>query len=401
MDEEGKVTQIDDPTRKKIEGQIKLYAEQALRTIAIAYRDVEPGFCGEKHDEDKKAEKDKDEPTQTIQGVKDIELTGDYTLICIIGIEDTIRTEVPAAITTIRNAGVTVRMVTGDNIDTAKAIAVKANIISEADRNNPACSMEGKVFYEMCGGLIEKEKNGKIKKVVKHAKKFEKYCETLVVMARCRPEDKYLMVTGLRNLGHTVAVTGDGTNDAPALRRADVGFGMGIAGTDTCKEAADILIKDDNFVAIVKAAQWGRNVYDNIQRFLQFQLSVNFVALTVTFVGSCIMKQSPLNAIQLLWVNLIMDSLAALALATGEPTPELLERKPQDKNDYLVSRKMIKHIMWNSIWQSIILCIICFQGENLIPEPNIARRHDTPESPFIYPGREKTWVWEGEAPLYN
>lgn len=215
---------------------------------------MEPGFCGEKHDEDKKAEKDKDEPTQTIQGVKDIELTGDYTLICIIGIEDTIRTEVPAAITTIRNAGVTVRMVTGDNIDTAKAIAVKANIISEADRNNPACSMEGKVFYEMCGGLIEKEKNGKIKKVVKHAKKFEKYCETLVVMARCRPEDKYLMVTGLRNLGHTVAVTGDGTNDAPALRRADVGFGMGIAGTDTCKEAADILIKDDNFVAIVKAA---------------------------------------------------------------------------------------------------------------------------------------------------
>jgi len=241
-------------------------------------------------------------------------------------------------------------MVTGDNIGTAIAIAVKAKIIEEKDRTNASFSMIGEAFYDACGGLVEKTKNGKTKKVVKNAKKFEKFAETLVVMARCRPEDKYLMVTGLRNLGHTVAVTGDGTNDAPALRRADVGFGMGIAGTETCKEAADILIQDDNFVAIVKAAQWGRNVYDNIQRFLQFQLSVNFVALTVTFAGSCIMKQSPLNAIQLLWVNLIMDSLAALALATGAPTPELLDRKPQDKNDYLVSRKMIKHIMWNSIW---------------------------------------------------
>lgn len=241
-------------------------------------------------------------------------------------------------------------MVTGDNIDTAKAIAVKANIIKESERENPECSMEGKAFYEACGGLIEKEKNGKKRKYVKNAKKFEKFAKHLVVMARCRPEDKYLMVTGLRNMGHTVAVTGDGTNDAPALRRADVGFGMGIAGTDTCKEAADILIKNDNFVAIVRAASWGRNVYDNIQRFLQFQLSVNFVALTVTFTGSCVMKQSPLNAIQLLWVNLIMDSLAALALATGTPTPALLKRKPQDKNDYLVSRKMVKHIMYNSIW---------------------------------------------------
>jgi magnesium-transporting ATPase (P-type) len=135
-----------------------------------------------------------------------------------------------------------VRMVTGDNIDTAKAIAVKANIISEANRDNPDMSCEGKVFYEACGGLIEKERNGKTKKYVKNAKKFTRFAENLVVMARCRPEDKYMMVTGLRNMGHVVAVTGDGTNDAPALKRADVGFGMGIAGTATCKEAADILI---------------------------------------------------------------------------------------------------------------------------------------------------------------
>jgi len=155
-------------------------------------------------------------------------------------------------------------MVTGDNIDTAKAIAVKAMILDPEHRENPDYSMEGKAFYDACGGLIETERNGKKKKKVRHAKKFEKFVEHLVVMARCRPEDKYLMVTGLRNLGHTVAVTGDGTNDAPALKRADVGFGMGIAGTDTCKEASDILIQNDNFAAIVEAAKWGRNVYDNI-----------------------------------------------------------------------------------------------------------------------------------------
>merc|ERR1711957_864559 len=113
-------------------------------------------------------------------------------------------------------------------------------------------------------------------------------------------------------------------------------------------------------------------------------------------------KQSPLNASQLLWVNLIMDSLAALALATGAPTEALLNRKPQDKNDYLVSRKMVKHIMYNSIWQSIILMIICFYGEFIIPESNIARRHDlVGAQTTIYPGRAKTWVWEGEDPLYN
>jgi Ca2+ transporting ATPase len=115
------------------------------------------------------------------------------------------------------------------------------------------------------------------------------------------------------------------------------------------------------------------------------------------------MKQSPLNAIQLLWVNLIMDSLAALALATGKPTSELLKRKPQDKNDYLVSRRMVKHIMFNSIWQSIILLAIALAGESFIPESNIARRHDRPMDNLIYPGRNKDWVWAegGEVPLYS
>jgi hypothetical protein len=184
------------------------------------------------------------------------------------------------------------------------------------------------------------------------------------------------MVTGLKQMGCTVAVTGDGTNDAPALKKADVGFGMNKVGTDVCKEAADILLMEDDFSSIVKAAKWGRNIYDNIQRFLRFQLTVNFVALTVTFVGACIMKQSPLNAIQLLWVNLIMDSLAALALATENPRDELLKRNPQNRNDYLVSRRMVKHIMYGSIWQSLILMVFAFFSEYTVVETDQYWRYD-------------------------
>jgi len=211
--------------------------------------------------------------------------------------------------------------------------------------------MEGPVFNERCKGLRWKRmKNGKLREEVTDMEEFKSLRKTLKVLARSRPEDKYLIVTGLRNVGDVVAVTGDGTNDAPALKKADVGFGMGIAGTDVCLEAADIIIVNDDFERIVRAARWGRNVYDNIQRFLRFQLTVNFVALTVTFIGSAIMKQSPVNAIQLLWVNLIMDSLAAMALATGSPGEELLQRAPQNRDDYLVSRRMVKHIQYGSIW---------------------------------------------------
>ena len=257
-------------------------------------------------------------------------------------------------------------MVTGDNIVTAKAIAVKCGIITEAEKDLPGVCVEGPEFYKEMDGL---KNEGSKDESVKNMKEFQKVMPTLKVMARSRPEDKYLLVCGLKNNDAVVAVTGDGTNDAPALKKADVGFGMGITGTDTCKKAADILLQDDSFNSVVKACEWGRNVFDNIQRFLQFQLTVNVNALITTFVASVIMKDTPLAAIQLLWVNLIMDSLASLALATERPKPHLLERPPQRREDYIISVKMTKHIVGMSLYQCVLLFLFIFWGEYLIIEP--------------------------------
>jgi len=156
-------------------------------------------------------------------------------------------------------------MVTGDNIDTARAVAVKCNIINRDQLDDDEVCMEGPTFFDQVGGLkVVELDNGKTKESVRNMKRFQEIRSKIRVLARSRPEDKYLMVTGLRNCGDVVAVTGDGTNDAPALKKADVGFGMGLAGTDVCTEAADIIIVNDNFERIVRAAKWGRNVYDNI-----------------------------------------------------------------------------------------------------------------------------------------
>lgn len=201
--------------------------------------------------------------------------------------------------------------------------------------------------------------------------------QKLKVLARSRPNDKYVMVSGLRELGDIVAVTGDGTNDAPALRKADVGFAMK-TGTQVAHTASDIIIQDDNFASIVKACKWGRNVFDNIRRFLQFQLTVNVVALITSFIGSVILWESPLAAIQLLWVNLIMDSLASLALATEEPKADLLRRAPYRKTEYIVSPKMIKHILGMSMYQAVILFVFVFAGHKFIPEEDMVNTFGEP-----------------------
>lgn len=164
----------------------------------------------------------------------------------------------------------------------------------------------------------------------------------------------------LREMGEVVAVTGDGTNDAPALKESDVGLAMGIAGTEVAKEAADIVIMDDNFNSIVKAVLWGRSVFNNIRKFLQFQLTVNVVALAIAFVASIVGGEMPLTVLQLLWVNLIMDTLAALALATENPTPDLLDQKPYGREEPLINPTMWKHILLQSLYQLVFVMIILY-----------------------------------------
>jgi len=193
-------------------------------------------------------------------------------------------------------------MVTGDNLITAKAIARECGIINEELANLPDSVMEGPQFYDRMGGLICRNCKEKspcncdrkdIKEGVKNLEAFKTVAKNLRVLARSRPEDKYLLVTGLRELGEVVAVTGDGTNDAPALKKADVGFAMN-SGTNVAKEASDIVLIDDNFASIITAVKWGRNIYNNVRKFLQFQLTVNVVAMFTAFVGSVVLKESPL-----------------------------------------------------------------------------------------------------------
>ena len=178
------------------------------------------------------------------------------------------------------------------------------------------------------------------------------------VLARCKPADKHLMVTALQRLGEVVAVTGDGTNDAPALKKADVGLAMGIAGTDVAKEAADIIILDDDFRSIVAAVRWGRSIKANIRKFLAFQLTINIVALTLTFFSACTSggrNELPLKPVQLLWVNLIMDSFAALALATEPPSDNLLNERPSKRDAPLITQPMWVNMVGHAVYQIAIL----------------------------------------------
>nr|CDS31938.1 expressed protein [Hymenolepis microstoma] len=250
-------------------------------------------------------------------------------------------------------------MVTGDNVNTARSIATKCGIL-RPDSN--FLVLEGSEFNRR----IRDRTTGQVKQEL-----FDKVWPHLAVLARSSPQDKYVLVSGIIKSRKTpqrqvVAVTGDGTNDAPALKRADVGFAMGIAGTDVAKEASDIILTDDNFTSIVKAVMWGRNVYDSIAKFLQFQLTVNCVAITVAFIGAAFVSDSPLKAVQMLWVNLIMDTLASLALATELPTPELLERQPYGRNTPLVSRSMMKNILLHAAYQLAVILGLLFAGEYVL-----------------------------------
>ncbi|CAL8074031.1 unnamed protein product [Calicophoron daubneyi] len=332
---------------------IEPMASNGLRTIALAYKSFLSPEVGLSLNEFPL------EDSNSLDLDDEEAMVSDLTCIGVVGIEDPVRPEVPAAIRKCQRAGITVRMVTGDNVNTARSIAAKCGIIRPGDSY---LILEGKEFNTR----IRDPRTHRVKQEL-----VDQVWPQLRVLARSSPQDKYTLVSGIidshiSTRREVVAVTGDGTNDGPALKKADVGFAMGIAGTDVAKEASDIILTDDNFTSIVKAVMWGRNVYDSIAKFLQFQLTVNMVAIIVAFVGACFITDSPLKAVQMLWVNLIMDTLASLALATELPTEELLERAPYGRTKPIISRSMIKNIVGQATFQLCVVFYLLWYGDILL-----------------------------------
>ncbi|KAG0300340.1 hypothetical protein BGZ98_009257 [Dissophora globulifera] len=312
---------------------IIFYATQSLRTIAIAYRDFESWPPA-----DVELSEDGEVPFSAVA-------EGNLTLVGVVGIEDPLRDGVPEAVLSCQRAGVFVRMVTGDNILTAKSIATQCGIYTQG-----GIIMEGPKFRALSG------------------EEMDAVIPRLQVLARSSPEDKKILVGRLKAMGEIVAVTGDGTNDGPALKMSDVGFSMGIAGTEVAKEASSIILMDDNFSSIVKAILWGRAVNDAVKKFLQFQLTVNVTAVILTLVTAVISEnqQPVMSAVQLLWVNLIMDTLAALALATDPPTLDLLDRQPELRTAPLINFTMWKMILGQAVLQLVITFVLKYAGMGIL-----------------------------------
>ena len=411
---DGKIYNFTEEQKDFINNQMNIMNKKMMRTLFIGYKDIteeeyNKGFIPDENNIylDQK----------------------NLIFVSIFCLRDSLRENVAESVDKCHQAHVNVIMVTGDNLMTATAIGKECHIlpefvdleklskndieenpneinIKEKKENhinelliNKPYAISGNSFFtaiegiycQTCGNdsllckcaktefelneLSKKNKDNKndinkigIKKdAIKNMENFKKLTKNLLILARAQPLHKYALVLGLKALGNIVAVTGDGTNDAPALSKSDVGFAM-IDGTDISKDASDIVILDNNFSSIVTAIIYGRSIYENIRKFLQFQLTVNFCACFLVFICSCIGNETPLTSIQMLWVNLIMDSLGSLALATEPPYEELLHRYPNKKNESIINSTMWKHILSQSIFELILLVLIYIYGPGFIIE---------------------------------
>ncbi|XP_027343236.1 putative calcium-transporting ATPase 13, plasma membrane-type, partial [Abrus precatorius] len=324
-DHRGRIMTMGDEERVQIEDIINGMATKSLRCIAFAEK-----CCTENNG-------------QVCEKLEERRLT----LLGILGLKDPCRPGVEAAVESCKNAGVNIKMITGDNVHTARAIASECGILDPNEELDKESVVEGFQFRN----YSPEERMDKLDKIR--------------VMARSSPLDKLLMVQCLKQKGHVVAVTGDGTNDAPALKEADIGLSMGIQGTEVAKESSDIVILDDNFSSVVTVLRWGRGVYTNIQKFIQFQLTVNVAALVINFVAAVSSGKVPLTAVQLLWVNLIMDTLGALALATEEPTNDLMKMPPVGRHEPLITKVMWRNLISQALYQVAVLLVLQFKGRSI------------------------------------
>ena len=434
----GEIEQMNQTVIYHIRNQMEEFNKNKLRTLYLAYKDIS-------EDEYNNLERINPEGKLIDQY--------DLVFLAIFGMRDSLRDGVKDAVKKCKIASVNVIMVTGDDIITSTALAKECGILDkEIGKNNGEIeqnpekmkdpnsmkkedyinklirdmpyALTGNSFYNIIGGLIcqvckkessyckcpkteaeaqelaEKNKTEpkEIKKDrIKDLNNFSKIIKNLKVLARSQPIHKYALVLGLKTLNKVVGVTGDGTNDAPALSKSDVGFAM-FAGTDIAKAASDIIIMDNNFSSLITAIIYGRNIYDNIRKFLQFQLSTNCCACILVFICACIGAKSPLSSIQMLWINLIMDSLGSLALATEPPYEELLNRPPTKKNEFIINGKMFKHIILQSVAQILILVLLYQYAPNFIKEDNLVRQAENRIIKFCYeeyPGKNPDYIING------
>ena len=311
--------QISTDQQQQIEAILKEYQAGAMRTLAFAHREI-----GENEGTDCLA----------------LAQQGRLTLEGICAIMDPVRPEVPSAVKNCHDAGIHVKMVTGDNAGTAIEIAKRIGLWTESDREEQVIT--GAAF----AALSDEEALNRI--------------ASIKVMSRARPMDKQRFVKLLQEKGAVVAVTGDGTNDVPALNRAQVGLSMG-SGTSIAKEASDITLIDDSFRSIATAVMWGRSLYKNIQRFLAFQLTISLTALAISMVGSFLDTDIPLTVTQILWINLIVDTFASLALSTIPPSADVMKEQPRKSSDFILSRFVKKSVgITAGIFFAVLLGILFY-----------------------------------------
>ena len=294
-------------TPAQINEQLLDYQRQAMRTLGFAYAELPAGA-----------------PLPDLTQLASRNAGVDLEFIGITAISDPVRADVPAAVKECLDAGIKVKIVTGDTPATAREIGRQIGLVNDSDTQE--CIITGPEF----AALSDKELYDRV--------------DGLKVIARARPGDKKRLVETLQKRNEVVAVTGDGTNDAPALKAAHVGLSMG-DGTSVAKEASDITIVDNSFSSIGRAVMWGRSLYQNIQRFVLFQLTVNVVACLIVLSGAFMGTDSPLTVTQMLWVNLIMDTFAAMALASLPPSRSVMQAAPRDRSAFIITRSMWRAII--------------------------------------------------------
>lgn len=317
---ENAIVELTSEIKDEILNEIQKLQVKSMRALGFAYKKVEESII--------------EAASESLTGSTSEEIDNELIFTGFVGIRDPLREDVKESVKTANKAHVEVKMLTGDNIVTAKAIGHELGLL---DNNMRA------VESSFIDTLSDEELQEEIKKIS--------------IVARSKPDTKMRIVNALQNNGEVVAVTGDGINDAPALSKADVGIAMGISGTEVSKSAADIILTDDSFSTIVKGIQWGRGIYDNFQRFIQFQLTVNIIAFLIAILSQITGREMPFTTIQLLWVNIIMDGPPALVLGLEPVRNHVLKRKPVNRNASIITKTMITTIILNAFYITSVLLL--------------------------------------------